>query len=449
MKKRSFSAFLGLVLILLLLPAPKAKAASAFIDNKHWKETTSTAVTQMFSADTPFVVMFYRSTCFNSNLRKVMVESWMKNYDLDVYGVDVDANSIPRWVWAKLPGNSVTLPVIAIAESASQYECFTAKDSMRRIQNTLQEHLGIYDTSEMDFSRLNTVTFQNYSSRTSTAQANYLPTLTQPDTTLISIAQEITASAATDYEKAKAIYDWVTANIFYDYGMAAGTHTRYTSAMDTYFSKHSVCEGYANLTAAFCHAVGLPCRVITGYAAGADSEGTVNAVWEVYEAYLEDGDLESFQNAIARYTNHAWNEVYVDGRWIILDTTWGSNNDYYPESGGMIYGVPTDEYFDPDLEFFSQSHLFFEDHSSDFRAATVSGGVHICGILEEAELASSQELFLAVYDTQGKMLSCTRPNLNGNVLSQTLSAPPGSFVRLFLMDGAFRPTAEVYQSRVP
>lgn len=48
---------------------------------------------------------------------------------------------------------------------------FTANDSMHSIQKMLQETLGIYDDSEIDFSRLNRETFNSYSSHAATAAA--------------------------------------------------------------------------------------------------------------------------------------------------------------------------------------------------------------------------------------------------------------------------------------
>ncbi len=64
-----------------------------------------------------FILMIYRSTCFNSNLRKVVVNDWMNDYNVDVYGVDVDTYGIPSWVSAKLKTNSIPLPVICIVDN--------------------------------------------------------------------------------------------------------------------------------------------------------------------------------------------------------------------------------------------------------------------------------------------------------------------------------------------
>ena len=165
-------AFL-LAILLCVTPMTSIRANAAFIDNAHWIESSSGTVTAAYNANQSFVAMFYRTTCPNSGTRRLAVEGWMEDYDLDVYGIDVDQYSIPYWVWQKLGSKSVTLPVICIVSNSSEYDCFSAKDSMKQIQKYLHEHLGIYDDREVDFSKLNGQILSQYSSRASTAQALY------------------------------------------------------------------------------------------------------------------------------------------------------------------------------------------------------------------------------------------------------------------------------------
>lgn len=58
--------------------------------------------------------------------------------------------------------------------------------------------------------------------------------------------------------------------------------------------------------------VGIPCLIIHGYAGGISTPDEPNT----------------------EYTsvNHAWNAVYVDNRWHLLDITWDSRNKYYGKS---------------------------------------------------------------------------------------------------------------------
>lgn len=107
-------------------------------------------------------------------------------------------------------------------------------------------------------------------------------------------------------------------------------------------NKRGVCEGYANLFAALVRAQNIPCRVQVGYALG----NGIKPVW-------------SEDNLNAAKSNHAWNEAYVDGRWMIIDTTWDSTNSI--ENGQWMKGTSINHiYFDAHIKFFSMSHRSME-----------------------------------------------------------------------------------------
>lgn len=435
---RRFALVLFLILTLHTLAMP-AHAETPFVDNPHWKEVPVNTVTQMRSADQSFVVMFFRHTCFNSNLRKTMLEGWMENYDLDVYGVDCDQYSIPGWALPNSSSQSITLPLICIVENGAASN-FTAKDSMHSIQKRLQECLGVYDEAEIDFSRLNTQIYEGYSLRASTAASQHCMAAQDIPSVIQNEAESIVQGLSGDREKLKAIYDWVTTNIYYNYGMLNGTVQRRTSALETYTYKNSVCSGFANLTKTLCNAVGIPCRVVTGFATGVDTESTVGAVWQIYSNYVGNRDLTSFADNMASYENHAWNEAYVDGKWIILDTTWGSNNDYYPDQRGQIKGAPTDQYFDPDLTWFSESHLFWTDYSCDLDV-TVSGDTLIVnGTLGENDIVAASRCLLVSYDHNGRLLDCIAVIPNGPTFTQSLKNHRNTeTIKLFLLNNQYAP----------
>lgn len=154
------------------------------------------------------------------------------------------------------------------------------------------------------------------------------------------LASRITKGHKTDYAKAKAIHDWVCNNIWYDMDVFTGK-TRHgdTSALATLEKKKNICEGYSSLTVALLRASGIPSKLVRGYALGiGESTGWTSSTAKSAKA------------------NHTWNEAYVDGRWIIMDTTWDTNNKYSAGKYSTGTGLIGYRYFDATLEGLSLSH---------------------------------------------------------------------------------------------
>ncbi|MCH5213217.1 MAG: transglutaminase domain-containing protein [Oscillospiraceae bacterium] len=159
------------------------------------------------------------------------------------------------------------------------------------------------------------------------------------DDNITAVAQSVTAGCETDYEKALALHDWVCSNIYYDTdNIGTSNHIPYT-ASEVLTTRRAVCEGYANLYAALCRAASIPCNTVNGYA-----------------PEMETDDFTWYDDSIDYDTpNHAWNEVHLDDRWVIVDTTWDSKNKIVngvAEAGGSISYL----YFDANVRFFSQNH---------------------------------------------------------------------------------------------
>ena len=107
----------------------------------------------------------------------------------------------------------------------------------------------------------------------------------------VELAKELTAGLTNDEEKVKAIYDYVTANIKYDYAKISNLTVDYLPEIDaTLKSGQGICYDYSSLFAAMLRSVGVPTKMVKGY--------TTN---------------------VKEY--HAWNEVLVNGKWSTIDTT--------------------------------------------------------------------------------------------------------------------------------
>lgn len=166
---------------------------------------------------------------------------------------------------------------------------------------------------------------------------------------IIDLANSITAGITNDYDKAVAIHDWVCNNIYYDWdSYLSKNYTGIdTSALGTLHSKRSVCDGYSNLTAALLRAAGVPAKKISGFALGVSSD-----YWP--ENYDPNKD-----------TNHAWNEFWANGRWVILDTTWDSDNVW--RNGGIEKntGLRGYHYFDINVGLLSADHVIKDYNEAD------------------------------------------------------------------------------------
>ncbi len=168
------------------------------------------------------------------------------------------------------------------------------------------------------------------------------PSIQSDRESIRSIATQVSAGAQTEYDKAVALHDWVCSYMYYDIDNLDSPTTPPFYADEIIRTQRAVCLGFATLYASLCRSIDIPCNVVSGYAlgVGADTEWTD-------------------ETAATEYQNHAWNEVYVDGRWVIVDTTWDTANKI--QNGEKIKGEEVSHlYFDSNLQFFSQNHKIIE-----------------------------------------------------------------------------------------
>ncbi len=95
----------------------------------------------------------------------------------------------------------------------------------------------------------------------------------------------------TEEEKTKVLYEYIIEKIVYDYEKIKKIDTSYLPDIDsTITTLNGICYDYSSLFAAVLRQQGIPTKMIKGY----------STFTEVY---------------------HAWNEVYVGGKWVIVDST--------------------------------------------------------------------------------------------------------------------------------
>jgi len=120
---------------------------------------------------------------------------------------------------------------------------------------------------------------------------------------MVSIVElnKLVANAKTDKDKLDIIYKFITENFKYDFDKMneVVSNATYIPTIDKIYDvKKGICYDYASLFAAILRANNIPTKLEMGY-------------FTQVEQY------------------HAWNRVLVDGKWIIIDTTYDSQAKEY------------------------------------------------------------------------------------------------------------------------
>ncbi len=164
-----------------------------------------------------------------------------------------------------------------------------------------------------------------------------------------SLSHLLTNSYATELEKVRSIFYWITDHISYntirfqpqpvaykDDGYEAEDDAdSVLKPLDERVAnlvlkrRHALCDGYARLFKALCDYAGIKSEVITGYA----------------RTNFNNGQF---------HCNHKWNAVMIDSNWYLLDATWASG--YLSFSGTEFIKDYNDYYFLTPPKNFIQDH---------------------------------------------------------------------------------------------
>ena len=109
------------------------------------------------------------------------------------------------------------------------------------------------------------------------------------------ILRNIINDNMSDYEKIQAIHDYICENVSYDYDLYYnGGSVKYSESgwlEGVFFNKQAVCGALSDTFTSMCNIEGIICVTVTGLSKTEPS-------------------------------GHAWNKVYLDGNWYVVDTTW-------------------------------------------------------------------------------------------------------------------------------
>ena len=125
------------------------------------------------------------------------------------------------------------------------------------------------------------------------------------------LAQRLTATSSTAYDKASTLRDYLL-TLPYDFFPPPQPPNSETVDNFLFVDRRGVCEQYATALAVMLRSLGIPSRVVAGYGAG-----EYNTFSGYYTVRASDA--------------HAWNEVYFPGYgWVPFDATPGWKPSPYP-----------------------------------------------------------------------------------------------------------------------
>jgi len=161
-------------------------------------------------------------------------------------------------------------------------------------------------------------------------------------------AEVITVGCKTEYEKAKAIYDWMAENIIYDYTYSI------CYADECWEKRTGVCSAFSEVYVKLAKGCGLSAEKISGKCRNSESS---------------DGN-----------GSHAWNMVKTEKGWILLDVTWGSCNGHGDNlnngNAWTTYGESSKTWWDVDPCWMIFTH-FPEKSKDQLMGSPVSSVVYM------------------------------------------------------------------------
>ncbi|XP_018117957.2 kyphoscoliosis peptidase isoform X2 [Xenopus laevis] len=151
------------------------------------------------------------------------------------------------------------------------------------------------------------------------------------------LVKELLRYARTDLEKTRAIWIWISHHIEYDTEGLKNLSRVSCDPNDVLRTGRGVCAGYSSLFERMCSIAGVQCKSVSGYSKGAG---------------YKTG--QKFSGA----STHAWNMVYLEESWHLLDSTWGAGTVSY--NGPFTFGY--NEFY-----FLTHPALFIGEHFPEYR----------------------------------------------------------------------------------
>ena len=119
------------------------------------------------------------------------------------------------------------------------------------------------------------------------------------DPVIKNLAESITKNSKTEEEAAKALFEWVRDRVVWRIEKIVGAKKLLERK-----PLYGICADKANLFIALCRAINLPARYL-----------------------MLDCELETEKKELKKLSHHMAAEVFVKGRWVIADPTFGKHTE--------------------------------------------------------------------------------------------------------------------------
>lgn len=214
-----------------------------------------------------------------------------------------------------------------------------------------------------------------------TVPAKYLKNTTE-------IASYLTKPFNSDEEKIRAIYFWVANNFKYDFSGRANKYNLEGRAIEYMLQYNKgVCQNYSELVNELCEKANIKSVIINGYTR---QMGKVNPI------------------------PHAWNGVFINNKWLLIDATWASGRSI----NGRFINQFKDDYFLIAPEIFITNHMPF-DPLWQFSKKTISNddfyknitiGTNQFNLDEEISKYFTESHLQQMKDSYKRIISCGLKN---------------------------------------
>ena len=132
------------------------------------------------------------------------------------------------------------------------------------------------------------------------------------DNEVVKMAAQLTAGASGFTDKIAAVYNFVVNNFTYDKELARTVQSGYLPNLDQVLRRRQgICFDYAAVMTAMLRSLGIPCKLVVGYAGN------------VYHAWID---------AYSQETGWVNQIIFFDGKnWTLMDPTFASSANQSPE----------------------------------------------------------------------------------------------------------------------